>query len=125
MKILSDRILLQEMSVSRAELSGTIQNDILKEFMVRNTYIYPPEASLRVVADIIECTSKEMPKSIRSRSPAITCTRRCRWCRNLASRWPTAANTSAPRLGTASMSTISPGASLLLRHRSLWVVWAI
>ena len=86
MKILFDRIPLQEMSVSmtmngavipilanfivageeqgvsRADLSGTIQNDILKEFMVRNTYIYPPEASMRVVADIIEYTSKEMPK---------------------------------------------------------------
>jgi methylmalonyl-CoA mutase len=86
MKILFDRIPLQEMSVSmtmngavipilanfivageeqgvsRADLSGTIQNDILKEFMVRNTYIYPPEASMRIVADIIEYTSKEMPK---------------------------------------------------------------
>jgi len=86
MKILFDRIPLNEMSVSmtmngavipilanfivageeqgvsRADLSGTIQNDILKEFMVRNTYIYPPEASMRVVADIIEFTSKEMPK---------------------------------------------------------------
>jgi methylmalonyl-CoA mutase len=48
--------------VSRADLSGTIQNDILKEFMVRNTYIYPPAASMRIVADIIEFTSKEMPK---------------------------------------------------------------
>ncbi|CAN7610766.1 methylmalonyl-CoA mutase [Rhizobium sp. LjRoot254] len=86
MKILFDRIPLNEMSVSmtmngavipilanfivageeqgvsRADLSGTIQNDILKEFMVRNTYIYPPEASMRIVADIIEFTSKEMPK---------------------------------------------------------------
>ncbi|MGY5795449.1 methylmalonyl-CoA mutase len=86
MKILFDRIPLQDMSVSmtmngavipilanfivageeqgvsRADLSGTIQNDILKEFMVRNTYIYPPEASMRIVADIIEYTSKEMPK---------------------------------------------------------------
>jgi len=86
MKILFDRIPLQDMSVSmtmngavipilanfivageeqgvsRADLSGTIQNDILKEFMVRNTYIYPPEASMRIVADIIEFTSKEMPK---------------------------------------------------------------
>ncbi|APO69857.1 methylmalonyl-CoA mutase 1 (plasmid) [Rhizobium gallicum] len=52
----------EEQGVSRAELSGTIQNDILKEFMVRNTYIYPPEASMRIVADIIEYTSKEMPK---------------------------------------------------------------
>jgi methylmalonyl-CoA mutase len=43
-------------------LSGTIQNDILKEFMVRNTYIYPPEPSMRIIADIIEYTSNEMPK---------------------------------------------------------------
>ena len=46
----------------RSLLSGTIQNDILKEFMVRNTYIYPPEPSMRIVADIIEYTAKEMPK---------------------------------------------------------------
>ncbi|MBO9195432.1 methylmalonyl-CoA mutase [Rhizobium sp. 16-449-1b] len=86
MKILFDGIPLREMSVSmtmngavipilanyivageeqgcpRSELSGTIQNDILKEFMVRNTYIYPPEPSMRIIADIIEYTSKEMPK---------------------------------------------------------------
>ncbi len=43
-------------------LSGTIQNDILKEFMVRNTYVYPPEASMRIIADIFEFTSKYMPK---------------------------------------------------------------
>jgi len=52
----------EEQGVPRAKLSGTIQNDILKEFMVRNTYIYPPEPSMRIVADIIEYTSKEMPK---------------------------------------------------------------
>ncbi len=46
----------------RAALSGTIQNDILKEFMVRNTYIYPPEPSMRIVADIIAYTAAEMPK---------------------------------------------------------------
>ena len=86
MKILFDGIPLEEISVSmtmngavipvlanfivageeqghkRSELSGTIQNDILKEFMVRNTYIYPPEPSMRIVADIIEYTSNEMPK---------------------------------------------------------------
>jgi len=86
MKILFDGIPLQDMSVSmtmngavipilasfivageeqgvpRAELSGTIQNDILKEFMVRNTYIYPPEPSMRIIADIIEFTAKEMPR---------------------------------------------------------------
>ena len=52
----------EEQGVPRAQLSGTIQNDILKEFMVRNTYIYPPEPSMRIVADIIEFTAKEMPK---------------------------------------------------------------
>src|SRR5512132_2382200 len=52
----------EEQGVSPAKLAGTIQNDILKEFMVRNTYIYPPEPSMRIVADIIEYTSKEMPK---------------------------------------------------------------
>jgi methylmalonyl-CoA mutase len=86
MKILFDRIPLEKMSVSmtmngavlptlaafvvageeqgvdQAQLSGTIQNDILKEFMVRNTYIYPPEPSMRIVADIIEHTAEHMPR---------------------------------------------------------------
>lgn len=52
----------EEQGHDRAVLSGTIQNDILKEFMVRNTYIYPPEPSMRIVADIIEYTSREMPR---------------------------------------------------------------
>src|SRR6187455_1215854 len=52
----------EEQGVPRAKLTGTIQNDILKEFMVRNTYIYPPVPSMRIVADIIEYTSKEMPR---------------------------------------------------------------
>ena len=52
----------EEQGVDRSLLSGTIQNDILKEFMVRNTYVYPPEPSMRIIADIIEYTSKEMPK---------------------------------------------------------------
>ncbi len=86
MKILFDQIPLDEMSVSMTmngavipvmafyiaaakeqgvspdKLSGTIQNDILKEFMVRNTYIYPPAPSMRIIADIFEYTSKHMPK---------------------------------------------------------------
>ncbi len=86
MKILFDEIPLDQVSVSmtmngavipilanfivtgeeqghdRALLSGTIQNDILKEFMVRNTYIYPPEPSMRIISDIIEYTSNEMPR---------------------------------------------------------------
>ncbi|MCB1443487.1 MAG: methylmalonyl-CoA mutase [Methyloceanibacter sp.] len=52
----------EEQGVPHDQLSGTIQNDILKEFMVRNTYIYPPEPSMRIVADIIGYTSKEMPR---------------------------------------------------------------
>ena len=86
MKVLFDQIPLDKMSVSMTmngavlpimafyivagleqgakleELSGTIQNDILKEFMVRNTYIYPPETSMRIIADIFEYTSRRMPK---------------------------------------------------------------
>ncbi len=86
MKILFDQIPLDEMSVSMTmngavlpimafyivaaeeqgvkpeQLSGTIQNDILKEFMVRNTYIYPPTPSMKIIADIFEYTSKKMPK---------------------------------------------------------------
>jgi methylmalonyl-CoA mutase len=86
MKVLFDQIPLSEMSVSMTmngavlpimafyivaaeeqgvkpeQLSGTIQNDILKEFMVRNTYIYPPEPSMKIIADIFEYTSKKMPK---------------------------------------------------------------
>ena len=86
MKILFDQIPLDKVSVSmtmngavipilanfivageeqghdRSVLAGTIQNDILKEFMVRNTYVYPPEPSMRIIADIIEFTSSNMPK---------------------------------------------------------------
>jgi len=86
MKILFDRIPLDKMSVSMTmngavipimafyivaaeeqgvkpeQLNGTIQNDILKEYMVRNTYIYPPEASMRIIADIFKYTSRNMPK---------------------------------------------------------------
>ncbi|MDR0680820.1 MAG: methylmalonyl-CoA mutase [Dysgonamonadaceae bacterium] len=86
MKVLFDGIPLKDMSVSMTmngavlpilafyinagleqgakleELTGTIQNDILKEFMVRNTYIYPPEFSMRIIADIFEYTSQKMPK---------------------------------------------------------------
>ncbi|WP_165226055.1 methylmalonyl-CoA mutase [Aquisphaera insulae] len=55
-------IAAEEQGVSQDKLSGTIQNDILKEFMVRNTYIYPPGPSMRIVADIIEYTAHHMPK---------------------------------------------------------------
>lgn len=52
----------EEQGVSQDQLSGTIQNDILKEFMVRNTYIYPPEPSMKIIADIFEYTSANIPK---------------------------------------------------------------
>ena len=52
----------EEQGVAQDQLSGTIQNDILKEFMVRNTYIYPPEPSMRIIGDIIEYTAQKMPK---------------------------------------------------------------
>ena len=52
----------EEQGVPHDQLTGTIQNDILKEFMVRNTYIYPPRPSMRIVSDIIDYTSKEMPR---------------------------------------------------------------
>ncbi len=63
MPILANYIVAaEEQGVPQEKLAGTIQNDILKEFMVRNTYIYPPEPSMRIVGDIIEYTSKHMPR---------------------------------------------------------------
>ncbi|MGY4572656.1 methylmalonyl-CoA mutase cobalamin-binding domain/chain [Bradyrhizobium sp. USDA 3256] len=55
-------VVAEEQSVQRQALSGTIQNDILKEFIVRNTYIYPPQPSMRIIADIIAYTARYMPK---------------------------------------------------------------
>src|SRR5699024_2707247 len=55
-------IAAEEQGVKPEQLSGTIQNDILKEYMVRNTYIYPPEISMKVIADIFEYTSTKMPR---------------------------------------------------------------
>ena len=55
-------VAVEEQGVTQYQLSGTTQNDILKEFMVRNTYIYPPEPSMRIVADIIEYTARRMPR---------------------------------------------------------------
>src|SRR5690242_12785877 len=61
--VLADFIVAaEEQGVPAEKLSGTIQNDILKEFMVRNTYIYPPDPSMRIIADIIEFAAKRMPK---------------------------------------------------------------
>lgn len=92
----------EEQGVAQESLSGTIQNDILKEFMVRNTYIYPPAPSMRVVADIMAYTAQRMPKfnSIsvsgyhmqvgRSRHAALRCS-----CLHL--RWPLRTTTRAAR----------------------------
>ena len=52
----------EEEGINTEKLKGTIQNDILKEFMVRNTYIYPPNYSMRIISDIFKYTSKKMPK---------------------------------------------------------------
>jgi methylmalonyl-CoA mutase len=52
----------EEQNVKQAQLTGTIQNDILKEYMVRNTYIYPPAQSMKIIADIFKFASKNMPK---------------------------------------------------------------
>ena len=86
----------EEQGVGQAELTGTIQNDILKEFMVRNTYIYPPEPSMRIVADIIGHTAPTCRGSTPSPSPAITCRKPARHpCRSWRSRWRTASSTCA------------------------------
>ncbi len=62
----------EEQGVTPEQLAGTIQNDILKEFMVRNTYIYPPTPSMKIIADIFEFTSKNMPKFNSMSMPAAT-----------------------------------------------------
>ena len=90
----------EEQGVPPAKLAGTIQNDILKEFMVRNTYIYPPDPSMRIISDIFAYTSRRCRSSTRSRSPAITCRRPARrptW--SSPTRWPTASSMS--RAGVA------------------------
>ena len=103
----------EEQGVSTADLQGTIQNDILKEFMVRNTYIYPPEPSMRIVADIISYTaSAKCRSSTRSRSPATTCKKRARRpCKSSRSRLPTVSITCEPHSTAASPSTRSRAAS--------------
>jgi len=82
----------EEQGVPVQKLTGTIQNDILKEFMVRNTYIYPPEASLRIISDIFAFTAQNMPKfnSI-----------------SISGYWPMVSNISAPESRPGLMSIIS------------------
>jgi methylmalonyl-CoA mutase len=88
----------EEQGVSPEQLGGTLQNDILKEFMVRNTYIYPPEPSMRIVADIIAYTANHMPRynsisisGYHMRKPGRPA------CRNSVTRWQTALNMYALR----------------------------
>ena len=85
----------EEQGVAQDQLTGTIQNDILKEFMVRNTYIYPPEPSMRIVGDIIEYTAQQHAEvQLDQHLAATTCRRPARTRRwSWPSRWPTARST--------------------------------
>lgn len=129
MKVLFDGIPLNKMSVSMTmngavlpimafyinagleqgakleEMAGTIQNDILKEFMVRNTYIYPPAFSMKIISDIFEYTSQRCLSSIQSLSPAITCRKQVlRQISNWLIPWPTVWNISVQVLQQVSIS---------------------
>ena len=98
----------EEQGVKPEQLTGTIQNDILKEFMVRNTYIYPPQPSMRIISDIFETPARRCRASTRSRSAAITCRKPARlptW--NWPTPWPTAWNMPAPARRPAWISTRS------------------
>ena len=103
----------EEQGVPRAKLTGTIQNDILKEFMVRNTYIYPPDALDADRAPTSSSTRRRRCRSsTRSRSPATTCRKPERRATSSSrSPSPTASTTCAPRSRRASTSTTSPAAS--------------
>jgi methylmalonyl-CoA mutase len=98
----------EEQGVAPAKLAGTIQNDILKEFMVRNTYIYPPEPSMRIISDIFAYTSSKMPK-FNSISISGYHMQEAGATADLSSptRWPTASSTCAPASTPASTSTRS------------------
>ncbi len=101
----------EEQGVAPEKLAGTIQNDILKEFMVRNTYIYPPAGSMRIISDIFAYTSAHMPKfnsiSISGYHMQEAGRRRTS---SSPTRWPTASSTSAPGWRRGSTSTSSPRA---------------
>jgi hypothetical protein len=101
----------EEQGVRQDQLAGTIQNDILKEFMVRNTYIYPPEPSMRSSATSSSTRRRTCRSSTRSASAATTCRRPAptrRW--NWPSPWPTGRSTCAPPSPRAWTWTTSPGA---------------
>ncbi len=108
----------EEQGVAQAQLDGTIQNDILKEFMVRNTYIYPPAPSMRIVSDIIAYTSANMPKfnsiSISGYHMQRPGRRRCR---SSPSPSPTARNMRRRRWRRGSTLTPLRAPVLLLRDR--------
>ena len=96
----------EEQGAKQEQLQGTIQNDILKEFMVRNTYIYPPAPSMRIVADIIEYTARHMPKFNSISISAITWRRPGRrLCRNWRLHWRMGSNTCARPCRAGSIST--------------------
>jgi methylmalonyl-CoA mutase cobalamin-binding domain/chain len=98
----------EEQGVAEKDLAGTIQNDILKEFMVRNTYIYPPKPSMRIISDIFHTLRATCRSSTRSRSPATTSRRPGR--RSTSSSptpSPTASNMPAPASPPGSTSTSS------------------
>ena len=113
----------EEQGVTPAQLSGTIQNDILKEFMVRNTYIYPPAPSMRIVGDIFRYCAERCPASTASRSAGTTCRKRGRRpTSNSGTRSPTASSTSAPGIRAGlDIDELRPAPQLLLgdRHEPL------
>ena len=88
----------EEQGVPPEQLAGTIQNDILKEFMVRNTYIYPPQPSMRIIADIFALhLAADADVQLASPSPATTSRRPGRRpTSSWPTRWPTASSTSGP-----------------------------
>ena len=99
----------EEQGVPHAKLSGTIQNDILKEFLTRNTYIYPPGPSMRIVSDIFAYTSRRCRGSTRSRSAATTCRKPARrWTWSWPTPWRTGSNTCGRGWRRGCRSTASP-----------------
>ena len=104
-------IAAEEQGVTPQQLTGTIQNDILKEFMVRNTYIYPPAPSIRIVGDIFRTPRRRCRSSTPFQSAATICTRRARRpTSNWPIRWPTVWSTCGPVSRRAWISTILPRA---------------
>ena len=102
----------ERQGVEPARLRGTVQNDILKEYLARKTYIYPPEPSLRLVADVIEYCTAHLPSSTRSPSAGTTCARRAATpSRRSRSPSRTRARTSRRSSTAASRSTTSRRAS--------------